>query len=347
MPPTPSHPWLRLLNKPWLFLPAEWSHQIANIFLSIYATCNNNKSPPIWRPLKWKHLYFPNPLAPAGGIDKQAKFMKAWWAMGAGFIEIGTITPEAQKKNPGPSLKKNNQQQALWNNLGFPGPGVSTIVHNLKTLKHFKPTPIFANISKNRTSPNHDAIKDFLHCIQQLHPHVDAFVINISSPNTINLLELTQPQYLKKLLNTIQQELTKLSHPPKPFFIKWGPDLSERDFLLSLDIAMECGASGHIVCNSTTHREPNSHFPKTGGVSGRPLTKISKQRLTLIQKHLHSERKNQLLISTGGILTPNDVLQRLDMGADLIQVYSALVFQGPYFFRQVKKVAINSVPHSK
>ena len=265
--------------------------------------------------------------------------MKAWWAMGAGFTEIGTITPQAQKKNPGPSLKKNNQQQALWNNLGFPGPGVSKIVRNLKKLKQFKPTPIFANISKNRNTPNQDAIKDFLHCIQLLNPYVDAFVINVSSPNTTHLSELAQPQYLKKLLSAIQKELTTQAHPPKPFLIKWSPDLSEPDFLLSLDIALECGASGHIICNSTIHRKSNSPFPKIGGISGKPLAKISEQRLMLIQQHLQSERKNQLIISTGGILTPEEALQRLDMGADLIQVYSALVFQGPYFFRQVIKIS--------
>ncbi len=337
MDPHP-HSFRRLLNKPWLFLPAEWSHQLANIFLSVYSTCTHNKPPSVWRPFKWNHLYFPNPIAPAGGIDKQAKFMKAWWAMGAGFIEIGTVTPRAQKKNHGPTLKKNNQQQALWNNLGFPGPGAAAIAKNLKALKHFKPTPIFANISKNRNTPNQDAAKDFLYCIQQLNPYVDAFVINVSSPNTPELSNLIQPQYLKKLLHTIQQELTTLSNPPKPFFIKWSPNLSEKDFLLSLDISLECGASGHILCNSTTDRESNSLFPKIGGVSGKPLAKISEQKLTLIQKHLLSERKHQLLISAGGILTPKDALQRLDMGADLIQVYSALVFQGLYFFQQVKKL---------
>ena len=327
------------INKPWLFLPTEWAHALANGFLSAYSLAHSfsNVHIPQWRSVKWRNLYFPNPLAPAGGLDKQAKYMQAWWALGAGFVEIGTITPKPQKKLLGPSLKKNNLEKSLWNHLGFPNPGVQAIAKKLK-LKN-KLTPVLANISNNRDTSNQNASQDFIQCIQTLHPYVDAFVINISSPNTTELCRLTRPQYLKTLLNPIRQTLISLKQVPKPFFIKWSPDLTEKDFLNSLNISLECGASGHILCNSTSKRNSNSTFPSVGAVSGKPLAKIAEQKLKLIQKYLEPDRKNQLLISVGGILSPKDALDRLNMGADLIQIYSALVFQGISFFKQVQNIA--------
>ena len=316
------------------FLPSSLANQLADSLLSVYSGMTGNRKPPEWRPVHWKKLYFPNPLAPAGGVDKSAKHLKAWWALGAGFIEVGTITPLPQKKNPGPTLKRDWKTQALWNHLGFPGDGVETVQRRLNQLQNFRPTPVFANIGKNRQTKNDNAEADYLQCISSLYPYVDAFVINISSPNTTELKKLSQPQRLKKLLQAIRQKLSSFEKT-KPFFIKWSPDLSEKEFLQSLNIALECGAEGHIICNTSTQRETNNVFPEYGGVSGAPLADISKKRLQLTQEHLGTERKNQLLISVGGVLRPEDVLERLSLGADLVQTYSALVFQGPLFFRQV------------
>ena len=315
-------------------LPPGLSHQLANFLLSIYSGVSGNKKPPEWRSFRWNDLYFPNPLAPAGGVDKSAKHIKAWWALGAGFIEIGSITPQAQKKNPGPTLKRDWKKQALWNHLGFPGDGVEVIQKRLKKWQHFRPTPIFANIGKNRNTRNEEAQKDYLHCIASLYPYVDGFVINISSPNTRNLTELSQPQKLKELLQSIQKKIFSFEKR-KPFLIKWSPDMEENEFLQSLDITLECGAKGHIICNTSRYRETDSLFPKYGGISGAPLAEMSKNRLKLTQKHLGTERKNQLIVSVGGVLTPEDVIERLSFGADLVQIYSALVFSGPFFFKKV------------
>ena len=253
--------------------------------------------------------------------------------MGAGFIEIGTITPLPQKKNKGPTLKRNIKTQALWNHLGFPGEGVEEAVKKLKIIKEFKPTPIFANIGKNRWTKNEEAEKDYLSCISPLSPYVDAFVINVSSPNTKQLGELSHPQNLKKLLRAIKEKLNSLE-TTKPFFVKWSPDMSDQDFLAALDIALEEGAEGHVICNTTTQREADNLFPRYGGISGAPLARISKERLKLSLKHIGGERKNQLIISVGGVLTPEDVFERLDTGANLVQMYSALVFHGPFFLKK-------------
>ncbi|MDE0119398.1 MAG: quinone-dependent dihydroorotate dehydrogenase [Bdellovibrionales bacterium] len=316
------------------FLPPGLSHQMADFLLSLYSRVAGSTPPPEWRSFHWNDLYFPNPLAPAGGMDKSAKHIKAWWALGAGFIEIGTITPQAQKKNPGTTLKKDGKTQAIWNHLGFPGEGVEVVQKRLKKWQHFRLTPIFANIGKNRETKNEEAGKDYLRCISTLYPYVDGFVINVSSPNTRDLRELSRPQKLKSLLQPIQKKLSAFKKR-KPFFIKWSPDMDENEFLRSLDVTLEYGVEGHIICNTSIYRDPGSLFPHYGGVSGAPLAKISKERLSLTQKHLGTDRKSQLIISVGGVLKPEDVMERLALGANLVQAYSALVFNGPFFFKKV------------
>ena len=156
-----------------------------------------DKKPPRWKSFKWGNMEFPNPLAPAGGVDKSARHMKAWWALGAGFIEVGTITPLPQKVNKGVSLKRNIKEQALWNYMGFPGDGLKLICDRL-TNNSSRPTPVFANIGKNRYTPLEEADQDYIQCISALNSCVDAFVINISSPNTKDLRNLSTPSYLKR-----------------------------------------------------------------------------------------------------------------------------------------------------
>jgi len=314
------------------FLPPTLSYHLAHLLLSFYSGVVGYKKPPEWRPFRWKSLYFPNPIAPAGGIDKSAKHLKAWWSLGAGFIEIGTITPQPQKQNKGTILKRSIKEQTLWNYMGFPGEGVKAVKNRLKKLQNFypHPTPIFANIGKNRQTSNEKAENDYVQCISTLSPYVDAFVINISSPNTKELRTLSEASHLRKIL-----KLCKSVEQEKPLFVKWSPDMESEEFLRSMDVAIECGVEGHIICNTSVKRNKTMPYPAYGGISGAPLADISKQRLLLAKKHLGVDKKNQLLISVGGVIKPEDVLERLELGADLVQVYSALVFQGPFFFRKV------------
>ena len=288
-------------------------------------------------------MEFPNPLAPAGGVDKSAKQIKAWWALGAGFIEVGTITPLPQKANKGVILKRNVKHQALWNYMGFPGDGVQAVSNRLKALGALKSTPIFANIGKNRNTVLEESYKDYIQCISVLNPYVDAFVINISSPNTKDLRNLSAPIYLKTLLNQISCHFSSMKDK-KPFFIKWSPDMEEKDFLNALDQAGMYGVEGHIICNSSQILGRNLQqcsFKQHGGVSGSPLNSIARKRLMLAHKHLAYDRQKYLLISSGGVLRPEDVFDRLDIGANLVQVYSALIFDGPHFFLKTKNVSEN------
>ena len=281
---------------------------------------------------------FPNPVAPAGGVDKSAKQLRAWWALGAGFIEIGTVTPLPQKPNKGIILRKNIKEKALWNHMGFPGDGLKAVCGRLQKLENRpKLTPVFANVSKNRNTDLDKAYQDYIQCISVLYPYVDAFVINISSPNTKGLRNLSSPSYLKTLLSEINCYISSMKER-KPLFVKWSPDMGEKDFLNALDQSGACGVKGHIICNSSQvlGRNLKRGFPKHGGVSGLPLVDIAKERLILAHNHLAFDRKKYLLISSGGVLTPEDVFERLNMGADLVQVYSALIFDGLYFFLKTK-----------
>ena len=243
----------KLIKKTVDYFP-HTAHQTAHFLLSVYSTYTKIKKPVIWEPVRWNDLYFPNPLGPAGGMDKSAQQVKAWWALGAGFVEVGTITPCHKKKNPGLTVKRSFSQKTLWNHLGFPGAGALTVQKRLKYLKGFSPTPILANIGKNRSTPNERAEEDYQKCIALLSPYVSAFVINVSSPNTPNLTDLTEHRRLKTLLKAIQKALNGFEKK-KPFLIKWGPDMSSDDFLRAVDVALECGAEGHIICNSSKKKE--------------------------------------------------------------------------------------------
>ena len=321
-------------------MPAHWSHLLASPCLSIFSSIAGSRKPPHWKSFKWGNLEFPNPLAPAGGVDKSGRQIKAWWALGAGFIEVGTITPLPQKANKGVILKRNIRNQALWNYMGFPGDGVQAVCNRLKALGTQRSTPIFANIGKNRDTVLEESYKDYIQCISVLNPYVDAFVINISSPNTKGLRNLSTPTYLKTLLDQINCHFSSMKDK-KPVFIKWSPDMDERDFLNALDQAGAYGVEGHIICNSSQILGRNLQqcvFSKHGGVSGSPLIDIARQRLMLAHKHLAYDRKKYLLISSGGVLKPEDVFERLDIGANLVQVYSALIFDGPHFFLKTKSV---------
>ena len=312
------------------------SYQVAHLLLSLYSQMAPKKTPPEWHSFYWKDIYFPNPLGPAGGMDKSAQHLRAWWALGAGFMEVGTITPLPQKQNASPTLKRCYKQKTLWNHLGFPGEGVDVVQKRLKSLQNYKPTPLFANIGKNRHTPNNKAEEDYQKCIAKLSPYVDAFVINISSPNTKNLSQLSEPQKLKQLLQAVKGALKEHK---KPFLVKWALDMNEKDFLQALDIALKNGAEGHIIGNSLTWREPNSFWPSYGGLSGAPLKPFSQKKLTLLKKHLGPEKKNQLIVSVGGVLKPEEVFERLKWGANLVQVYSALVFEGPSFLRKAAQLS--------
>ena len=324
----------------WLLskLPVKVSHDLGFVFLKLYGKVKPSQTL-TWRPFTWRGIEFTNPLGISGGMDKNADHISHWWTMGTGFIEVGTVTPRAQEANPGRILDRDRRSQSLWNHMGFPNRGVHYLVKNLRSLYRPHFTPIFVNIGKNRSTPLEDAHKDYIECMKVTSLYADAFVVNISSPNTEGLRDLLKPKLLSHFLTSINEARLKthtrdLNDVP-PLFLKLSPDISQEEFFSVLKISLDTGIDGWVLTNTTSHRQSPCPFPENGGISGNLLADRSKECLKLAVDFLGDKKKEKLLISVGGVMTPQDVLERLNMGADLVQVYSTLVFRGPFFFRAV------------
>ena len=321
--------------KPWIWLPAQMSHDLSPLFLKLYGRFKPFQTL-TWRSFTWRGLEFTNPLGISGGVDKNADHIQSWWTLGPGFIEIGTVTPKSQEPNQGKIIDREVSSESLWNHMGFPNKGVDYVLEKVKNLYRPHFTPIFVNIGKNRQTPLDVAYEDYIHCIQKLGHYVDAFVINISSPNTEGLRDLLKSENLLNFLKPIiEGDSDKKLQETPPFLLKISPDISEEELHKILKISLDLNIDGWILTNTTSSRKGVISFPKEGGVSGKPLADSSKKLLKSTVDFLKNKREGKLLISSGGIMHPNEVLERLEMGANLVQVYSALVFRGPFFFRQV------------
>jgi len=323
-----------LVRKAWLYLPPQWMHTVAPFFLKIYAQFLSFKTPH-WKSVTWKHLYFPNPLGTAGGLDKNAKHIQDWWALGVGFCEVGTVTPKPQTPNPSKILDRNLKHLSLWNHMGFPNKGMSFVKKKLLKLPHTKRTPILVNIGKNRSTSLKQALEDYKQSIEELYPVTDIFIINISSPNTSHLRQLFNKQNLPDFLNQLTQ-FSRTLNPKIPLILKLSPDETKEDFLRIIDQSLEADIDGWCVSNSTSQRPIPNLFPNYGAISGQLLATQSLTLLKQLKNYIDKKHiKDKLIISCGGVLTPQDVLKRLQAGAHLVQVYSAIVFQGPHFFKTV------------
>ncbi len=281
-------------------------------------------------------LPFPNPVGLAAGFDKDARLLSVWEAFGFGFVEIGTVTPKPQLGNPKKRLFRLPKDQAIINRMGFNNSGVDAMVEKLVGRKSTR-LIVGANIGKNKDTPNEKANEDYLHCFHKLHPHVDYFVINVSSPNTPGLRHLQQRAPLTSLLSSIiEANITKSVQ--RPVLLKIAPDLSEGELDDILIVAEETAISGIIATNTTISREilstDNQLVNKIGlgGLSGKPLTAKSQQMLS----YLHNSTNGNLpLIGVGGIMSAQDAIDRMTAGASLIQVYTGFVYEGPAFIKKL------------
>lgn len=318
--------------KPWLLIPPGWAHDLAPLVLPIYALMNGKKTP-AWRSFTWRGLEFQNPLGIAGGVDKNAENLKEWWSLGCGFVEVGTVTPRPQLANPGKILDRDKTHFSLWNRMGFPSHGADEVFYNLTSYAPNFRTPVFVNIGKNRDTANEDALQDYSFLIDKFRPVADAFVVNISSPNTKGLRDLQSRENLEHLIAPI---VAKVSHyQPTPVLVKLSPDLGEEALIQAVNICHDLGVDGFVLTNTTLSRHQGCSYPEEGGLSGKPLADLSRQALKVAQEALGAKRQGKLLVSVGGLMTPEDVVERLNEGADLVQAYSALSFHGPSFFLDV------------
>jgi dihydroorotate dehydrogenase len=323
--------------KPWLWLPPKLAHDLSPIGVQLLSLLHS-KNTPEWKSFSWKNIHFKNRLGLAGGVDKNGSNLAAWERLGCGFIELGTVTPLPQQANPGKIFDRSIEDTALWNKMGFPSHGAEEVFFNLRNFKTESTLPVFVNIGKNRHTLNEFAANDYIYLIDKFDSLADAFVVNISSPNTKGLRDLANRESLEKFLKPIAATKAELGSV-KPILLKLSPDMSEDDFKRIIDIAVQNEVDGFVLTNTTLSRATQKNFPAEGGLSGKPVASLSKIALRTATAHLGSEKTKKLLISVGGVMTSEDVFERLSLGADLVEVYTTLVFSGLDFFRKVEVAA--------
>lgn len=315
----------------------RFSHRIGlgGVFRSIYKLEN----PKLERELFG--LKFPNPVGLAAGFDKDAKLYKELSNLGFGFIEIGTVTPKPQDGNEKPRLFRLKNDAAIINRMGFNNGGVAEAVERLKTNPlqgHKNRVLIGGNIGKNKITPNEEAVNDYIICFDALFDYVDYFVVNVSSPNTPNLRALQEKKPLTDLLQTLQDK-NNLKQKRKPILLKIAPDLTEEQLLDIIDIVATTKIDGVIATNTTISREglTSDNKNEMGGLSGKPLTKRSTEVIRFL-----SQKSNKAfpIIGVGGIHSAKDALEKLDAGADLIQLYTGFIYEGPGLIKEINKAIL-------
>lgn len=288
-------------------------------------------------------ISFKNPVGLAAGFDKNAKMYNDLAYCGFGFIEIGTVTPVGQPGNEKPRLFRLKMDEAIVNRMGFNNDGVEAAIEQLKKRK--TKVIIGGNIGKNKVTPNEDAVNDYELAFNALFPYVDYFVVNVSSPNTPNLRELQEREPLTKLLQHLQN-LNSKRQQRKPILLKIAPDLTNDQLDDIIAIVNEVSLDGVIATNTTISRD-NLKTPSdvveaigAGGVSGKPV----KTRSTEVIRYL-SEKSNKAfpIIGVGGIHSPEDALEKLDAGADLVQLYTGFIYEGPGLVKRINKAILKRI----
>lgn len=302
----------------------------------------------------WK-IPFNNRVGLAAGFDKNAQYLRELETLGFGFIEIGTVTPIAQSGNEKPRLFRLPKDKALINRMGFNNDGVKAVAERLKEwrmrqdpgVRSSEPSSrlpnadsrliIGGNIGKNKTTPNEEAWKDYEICFKELFDWVDYFVVNVSSPNTPGLRELQEKDSLRKILSHLQVINTQ-QVIAKPLLLKIAPDLTQSQIEDVIDLAIEIKLDGLVIANTTIGRSglktPDTQLSVigAGGLSGKPLA----ERSTEMVRYIHQRTKGQLpIIASGGIFTAEDVKEKMEAGALLIQVWTGFIYEGPGIVKKI------------
>ena len=325
------------LLRPWLFrLAPETSHDLTLGLLAAASRLQlDSLAPaPVADPVQCLGLTFPNRVGLAAGLDKDARAFEALGALGFGFLELGTVTPLAQPGNPKPRMFRLPEANALINRMGFNNGGLDEAV--LRLMKRKTDLIIGGNIGKNKVTPNEEALNDYLLGVEALHPVVDYFVVNVSSPNTPNLRELQEKEPLTKLLKAVQEKNNALGK--KPLLLKIAPDLNEGQLDDIIDIINSLELDGIVATNTTISRDglrtPASKVEAigAGGLSG----KVLRERSTEVIAYLRSRLKSSIaIIAVGGIFTGADAKEKLNAGADLVQVWTGFLYEGPAMVRRM------------
>lgn len=287
-------------------------------------------------------IEFPNPVGLAAGFDKEARMIDQLEPLGFGAVEIGTLTPKGQPGNDKPRVFRLPEDKALINRMGFNNEGVDEAIKLLG--KRNAKIIVGGNIGKNKVTPNDQAIRDYEYSFEALFTEVDYFVVNVSSPNTPNLRELQSKEPLKELLNRLQ-ERNREKEIQKPILLKIAPDLTDGQLEDIVEIVKETGIAGLIATNTTISRDglqANKERVEeigAGGLSGKPLAGRATEVISYLRRSLGSEI---CIIGVGGIMTPEDAIEKLKAGADLIQIYTGFIYEGPSLIKNINKAVLKA-----
>ncbi len=336
-------------TRPFLFgMDAEAAHEFTMDMLARgqrtplqWAWCNETVDDPI----SLAGLTFPNRVGLAAGLDKNARCIDALGAMGFGFVEVGTVTPKGQPGNPKPRMFRIPEKNALINRLGFNNEGLDAFLRNVQQAR-FRHQPrkhpmlLGLNIGKNAATPIEEATRDYLACLDGVYPHADYVTVNISSPNTQNLRALQSDAALDALLAAIAQRREQLAQQQGrrvPMFVKIAPDLDEAQVAVIAATLQRHGMDGVIATNTTIGRDAVKglrHAEETGGLSGAPVYEASNRVIAQLRAALGSGFP---IIGVGGILSAQDAVGKIRAGADAVQIYTGLIYQGPALVAQAAR----------
>lgn len=283
---------------------------------------------------------FPNAIGLAAGLDKDATAVHAWQRLGFGFVEVGTVTAYPQPGNPRPRLFRFPPQQALVNRMGFNNQGADRLAERLDALRansHLR-IPLGVNIGKSKRTPAAEAAGDYCRSFARLGALADYVAVNLSSPNTPGLRRLQSIEDIKCIVSALQELNQKLSQP-RPLLVKLAPDLTDAEAIDCARAALAEGCAGLILTNTTTdfsalpHPDPRCRLAELGGgLSGQPLFARSTALLKTMRDALGP---HAVLIGVGGILSPEDAAAKFTAGANLVQIYTGIIYQGPALIRQL------------
>ena len=315
------------------FLPGELSHTIALKSLKLLNSLRliqlfqitNNKYNFTERDIRKRT----NMVGIAAGLDKNGEYIDCLASLGLGFIEVGTVTPKPQQGNPKPRIFRNKEKKSLLNRLGFNNKGVDYLVEQLKNRK--SEIIVGSSIGKNFDTPNYKAHQDYIHCLEKVYEFSDYIAVNISSPNTKDLRKLSSKDFFDFLLKELRNSHDKLSQRfgYRPIFVKISPDETQANLKLICKSILTNKMDG-IICSNTTvnHNEKNG----SGGLSGAPLKEVSNENLTLIRGEVGEKFP---IIASGGVMSAKDYQEKIELGANLVQLYTGFIFEGPRLVQDI------------
>ena len=338
------------LTRPFLFgLDPERAHDLT---LDAIASFQGTPLQCLWQqprisdPVTLAGLKFPNRVGLAAGLDKNGRCIDGLGAMGFGFIEVGTVTPQGQPGNPKPRMFRLPEQDALINRLGFNNQGLLAFVANVKRARSFRAAGgiVGLNIGKNAATPIEDAANDYLLGLDGVYPFADYVTINISSPNTQHLRALQTDAALDALLGALQQRKQQLASRhgrAVPMFVKIAPDLDDAQIRLIAATLQQHGIDGVIATNTTTRRDAVqglAHADEAGGLSGRPLLDTSNRVIKRLRAELGA---GYPIIGVGGVMSGADARAKRAAGADLVQIYTGLIYRGPTLVSEAARALVS------